>query len=191
MRVLRSVKCTSLTIARQGDAIKQLFDSCIHFYRRLQATADSYYGNNTFQQETANTQYYYSLSLDEVEGLEKVGVKSIVDGKDREQMLEELLDLDQQVPEWEHCNTCRALLFSMDVKWEYAASILFIALPSDLDAWDDSNSTTHHFRLYFLCDNRVEYGRKDDVPQHVHLSNHPGYAIKRQQEFFQHMATTC
>ncbi|KAG0038012.1 hypothetical protein BGZ82_001301, partial [Podila clonocystis] len=36
-----------------------------------------------------------------------------------------------------------------------------------------------------MCDNWRQHGALEDMPQHVHLSNHPGYVLKRQQEFFQ------
>ncbi|KAG0339229.1 hypothetical protein BG000_002598, partial [Podila horticola] len=36
-----------------------------------------------------------------------------------------------------------------------------------------------------MCDNWKQQNGLEDMPQHVHFSNHPGYVIKRQQEFFQ------
>jgi hypothetical protein len=67
---------------------------------------------------------------------------------------------------------------------DFAAPRLFPVLPSDLDAWDDNDVTTHTFRLYFLCDfkYRKEYDHKSHSvlpqskirPEHIHLSGHQG-----------------
>lgn len=78
---------------------------------------------------------------------------------------------------------------------DFAAPRLFLVLPSDLGAWDDNDSATHKFRLYFLCDfkYRKEVDHKtrslisssDIKPKHVHLSGHPGYNLERPDEFFE------
>lgn len=77
---------------------------------------------------------------------------------------------------------------------DFAAPRLFLVLPSNLDAWDDNDVTTHTFRLYFLCDfkYRKEYDHKSHSvlpqskirPEHIHLSGHQGYDLKRSNEFF-------
>ncbi|KFH74050.1 hypothetical protein MVEG_01263 [Podila verticillata NRRL 6337] len=70
-------------------------------------------------------------------------------------------------------------------KWYFATSHLFIVLPFDLDSWDDSNPSTHQFRLYFMCDICHYVDSPMNLPKHMHLSNHPGYPLLRSQEFFQ------
>ncbi|KAF9311147.1 hypothetical protein BG003_007717 [Podila horticola] len=69
-------------------------------------------------------------------------------------------------------------------KWDYATSALFVVLPSDPDSWVDDNPSTHLFRLYFLCDKSLDALAQREMRQHIHLSNHPGYNLKRPQEFF-------
>lgn len=59
---------------------------------------------------------------------------------------------------------------------------LFLLLPSDLESWDDSNPSTHSFRLYFLCDHEHE-SLEERYPTYVHLSNHSGYDLDQVQEF--------
>ncbi|KFH74158.1 hypothetical protein MVEG_01371 [Podila verticillata NRRL 6337] len=36
-----------------------------------------------------------------------------------------------------------------------------------------------------MCRNYKEAGAREDIPQHVHLSNHPGYNLMEQQDFVQ------
>ncbi|KFH66475.1 hypothetical protein MVEG_07000 [Podila verticillata NRRL 6337] len=77
---------------------------------------------------------------------------------------------------------------------DFAAPRLFLVLPADLSSWNDKNSMTHTFRLYFLCDfkYRSEYDDKSRTfmsrskiqPKHIHLSSHPGYNLIRSHEFF-------
>lgn len=65
---------------------------------------------------------------------------------------------------------------------ESSAPRLFLLLPSDLESWDDSNPSTHLFRLYFLCDHEHE-SLEERYPTYVHLSNHSGYDLDQVQEF--------
>lgn len=77
------------------------------------------------------------------------------------------------------------LLNELDVPHEAlesAAPRLFLLLPSALELWNDSDPSTHSFRLYFLCDCQHD-SIEDDYPTHVHISNHPGYALDRPLEF--------
>ncbi|KAG0340654.1 hypothetical protein BG000_011432 [Podila horticola] len=152
------------------------------FFRSLQETDERGQGDS---QTVANVRYYHSTFIQEVEGtLDKSGANTLMNGKSQEQMLEELRDLEQQLPEWEYQSACDSTLCGKTRYSNYATSIFFLALPSDLESWDDSNASTHQFRLYFMCDNQ-KYCSQKVMPQHVHLSSHPGYVIKRYQEFFQ------
>lgn len=68
---------------------------------------------------------------------------------------------------------CKSILYEVENGWDYATSKLLIVLPSDLNSWVDSDPSTHHFRLYFLCDNKQG-----------HLFSHEGYGLRQPGEFF-------
>ncbi|KAG0335282.1 hypothetical protein BG000_007651, partial [Podila horticola] len=163
-------------------SLKDLFDACKRLYQHLKTVTED--NRNNFRQAVANTRYYHSTFLEEVERLDQAGARNPVDEVDRDQMLEELCDLEQQVPEWTYRNTCWSMLYESNVECDFSTSLFFIVLPSDLDSWDNLNPTPHHFRLYFMCDNWMQNGARGDLPQHVHFSNHSGYSLKRPEEFF-------
>ncbi|KAI9231779.1 MAG: hypothetical protein BYD32DRAFT_466835 [Podila humilis] len=87
-----------------------------------------------------------------------------------------------RLPELDNQNICHSTLRSVESSWGYALPRLFIVLPACL-VWDDSNPSTHQFRLYFLCDNDMALKGARDTPKHVHLASHPGYNILRPQDF--------
>ncbi|KAF9280741.1 hypothetical protein BGZ74_002528, partial [Mortierella antarctica] len=116
--------------------LMRLFTTTMYLYERLEFAPNAF--RATFLQLAANTRYYHSLLENVIEEMDEENVSAILDGKDR--ALEELRDLEKQIPDWNYRNIC--------------------------------------------------YNIKDDVllkgiPQHVHLSNHPGYDLKRPQDFFQ------
>ncbi|KAF9311148.1 hypothetical protein BG003_007718 [Podila horticola] len=119
-----------------------------------------------------------------IQSLDDFGFRSQFPRIDRTLVLKRVQKLDEQVPEWDYRNICFNMFYGDHGKWDYATSKLFVVLPSDLDSWVDDNPSTHHFRLYFLCDNNMDVLAKRGMPQHVHLSNHPGYILKQPQEFF-------
>ncbi|KAG0340651.1 hypothetical protein BG000_011429 [Podila horticola] len=165
------------------ETLKQLNDTCTYLYNHLETVTDHITGR--FRQVAANTRYYHSLLVDEIERLNQTGVKVVVDGKGQEQLLKKLRDFQQEATDREYRSTCYSMLFNKDNWWDYASSSFLIVLPVDLNTWDDSDSSTHKLRLHYLCDNWIEGSARKDLPQHVHLCNQPGYNIKRQQEFFQ------
>ncbi|KAF9369727.1 hypothetical protein CPC16_004226 [Podila verticillata] len=162
---------------------RDLFDTCMYLYKYQESITEG--GRDLFRQAVANTRYYHSMFIEEIKKLHPAGVKASVYGKDQVQILQELRDLEQQVPEWEYRNVCFCTLTDKSIQWRYAVSSLFIALPSDLNLWDNSDPSTHRFQVHFLCDNWKHNGAAGDLPQHVHLSNHPGYSLKYPEEFFQ------
>lgn len=163
--------------------LKYLFDTCIYLYKFLQKSVDGV--RDDFQQVAANAQYFHSMFVDEIKQLDRDGVKDMVNRRDQAQLLEELHYLEQQVPELDYRNTCYNTIFTSCTEWDYATSAYFIALPSDLDSWNDSDPLTRQLRFYFLCEHWNQEGAREDLPQHVHLFNHPGYGLKRPVEFFQ------
>ncbi|KAG0032379.1 hypothetical protein BGZ82_006574 [Podila clonocystis] len=138
---------------------------------------------DTFRQILVNTRYHHSILGEEIKRLEEAGFTAQPDGIGPDQIVEELRVCDVQGSEWDYRNTCRCILY-LDNRWDFATSSLFIVLPADLGSWDDMDPSTHHFRLYFLCDVWLRDGLKD-IPQHAHLSNHPGYDLSQLQEFLQ------
>lgn len=160
-----------------------LFETCIYLYKFIQESTDG--PRDNFQQVAANARYFHSMLVDEIKQLDRDGVKVMVKGKDQAQLLKELHDRKQQVPELDYRNTCHNTIFTSCTEWDYATSAFFIALPSDLDSWNDSDPLTHQLRFYFLCEHWNQEGAREDLPQHVHLFNHPGYVLRRPAEFFQ------
>ncbi|KAG0015964.1 hypothetical protein BGZ81_011445 [Podila clonocystis] len=163
--------------------LKHLIDKCQYLIEHLETTANG--DRFTFRQTIANAQYYHLMATKRLEILDQDRVRALVDGKDRASLLKQLHELEQQMSIWEYRNTCRNMLHGKNCRWEYATSSLFIVLPSDLRRWDDSDSKTHHFRLYFLCDIRKVDSAPKESPQYVHLSNHPGYILDQPLEFLQ------
>ncbi|KFH74056.1 hypothetical protein MVEG_01269 [Podila verticillata NRRL 6337] len=162
-----------------------LFDTCLALHEYLPTVAQV--NRDLLRQVMANALYFQTKLVDQITELEINGVSAVVNGTSAEHMQSCIRDWEQRMPALEYLSTCYSMLYDAHNKWEYATSSLFIVLPSDLDSWNDSDPSTHKFRLYFLCDTRrqaVDLERKD-LPQHVHLANHPGYSLKRPQEFFQ------
>lgn len=140
-----------------------------------------------FRQTVANARYYSAMLVWEIELLEGTGPKALVNGMDRCQMLDSLREWEKKLPRLDYENVCWNMLPRMDHRWNFAASKLFIVLPSGLDSWIDSDPTTHQFRFYYLCDLcKYDDARKlvPQHPQHAHLSNHQGYDLNRPLEFF-------
>ncbi|KAG0014069.1 hypothetical protein BGZ82_001911, partial [Podila clonocystis] len=151
-------------------------------YKQLKIATTA--SRETFQKLAANSRYFYSTLAEEVKTMDLAGSKAKVNGKDRTWILEEIVDLERQVPDWDYHNICHTMVAVTETGFYNATSNFFIILPLRLDSWDDPDPSSHQFRLYFLCENCM---RRDDtaltMPQHVHLSNHPGYGLKRPQEF--------
>ncbi|KAG0330669.1 hypothetical protein BG000_011600, partial [Podila horticola] len=64
-------------------------------------------------------------------------------------------------------------------------SKLFVALPSEFYYWNGLDPIPYPFRIYFLCDNWKHDEDLENLPQHVHFSNHPGYKLSRPHQFFE------
>ncbi|KAG0342059.1 hypothetical protein BG000_007097 [Podila horticola] len=164
------------------EPLERLFTTTTYLFDRLKLTPNA--ARATFLQLVANARYYHALLVKEIQSLDDFGFRSQFPRIDRTLVLKRVQKLDEQVPEWDYRNICFNMFYGDHGKWDYATSKLFVVLPSDLDSWVDDNPSTHHFRLYFLCDNNMDVLAKRGMPQHVHLSNHPGYILKQPQEFF-------
>ncbi|KAG0090344.1 hypothetical protein BGZ93_000235 [Podila epicladia] len=132
---------------RQGDSqnqanseiqpsLKDLFETCKYLYQHAKTEVYNWRGN--FRQAIANAQYHHSMLVEGIERLDMAGIKTLVDGRSQEQILEELCDLEQQVPDWEYQRTCfrmlcykRYLLLRQpeffQIYGDYALRMLFMA----------------------------------------------------------------
>lgn len=171
--------------------IHDLFTTSGQFYWELKDIANP---RQRFREFVANTRLSHAVFTEEIKKQEKAGVKVTVGGKDQGQLMWKLRDLERQVPELDYRNSCFNTLHGKEVLWDFPGSRLFIVLPSDLDSWDDINTSTHQFRLYFMCDTSSFIGedsffnistQRKIRPQQVYVSNHPGYSLLRPHEFFQ------
>lgn len=162
-------------------ALKHQYEICTHLYERLGSASNTV--RSTFQQLAANTRYYHGLLLGEVDRLDLAGDDVQVDGKNLAEIQKYLRKLELKVPEWSNENVCVNMFGGEQTKWDYATSKLFLVLPSDLNSWDDGDPSTHHFRLYFLCDNRKGDVTLGGMPQYIHLFDHPGYNLLDPQNF--------
>lgn len=138
-----------------------------------------------FQTLRANIALYHSKILKEIKRLEETGISVQVDGQDRAQILERLHECQKQISEWDYVNICNNVIHSGSNNSDILAPRLFIALPRDLNSWDDSDPSTHKFRLYYLCDVSHAGCMQSSLPQHKHISAHQGYNIRRPGEFFE------
>ncbi|KAI9237519.1 MAG: hypothetical protein BYD32DRAFT_436550 [Podila humilis] len=130
---------------------------------------------------SGNVAYYRSKMLEQLVLMKEIGVEAKVNGKTESQILDDLQEFQKQVSEWEYQRAGKGVV-------SYPNSLApshFLALPADLRSWDDSDPTTQDFRIYFLCNVQLRESVQSSLPQHTHLSNHPGYNLIRPQEFFQ------
>lgn len=90
---------------------------------------------------------------------------------------------DEQGPDFDYQYNCWSMLREADGRWDYASSNIFLLLPLDHRSCVDSSPLEDQFQLYFLCNNSKCADTLQDEPQCLHLLNHPGYRLKRPQEF--------
>ncbi|KAG0037179.1 hypothetical protein BGZ82_003024, partial [Podila clonocystis] len=163
--------------------LERLVATTMYLFDRLKLVPNA--ARETFLQLVANARYYHILLMEEIARLDESGFKAQFGEIDRAQVLIQLQELEDQLPDWDYRNVCFNMFYGVQTKWDYATSKLFIVLPSDLKSWDDQTPSTRNFRLYFLCDNRMDVVAQSRIPQHVHISNHPGYNLLKPQEFFE------
>lgn len=138
------------------------------------------YSRHVFLQVSSNAEYHFLKLLEQLELLRNIGVKAEVPGKTEDQTRDEFWVYRDQLLTLDYENWW---LDHLSYK-EFQEPYRFIVLPQDLRSWDDSDPTTHTFRLYYLCDVRVNGIEDVATRQHKHISNHPGYNLRQPQEFF-------
>ncbi|KAF9390106.1 hypothetical protein CPB97_009908, partial [Podila verticillata] len=163
--------------------LEHLYETYMVLFERVRASVKG--DRDEILPPVANARYFHVELLEELGRLDRDGVKALVHGLDHDQIRNKLGVCEHHVSDWEFWNACWNSLSRVTSRWDYATSRLFIVLPSDLDSWVDSDTSTHQFRLYFICENCKSEGDTGGLPQYVHLSSHSGYELKRQQEFFQ------
>ncbi|KAG0335101.1 hypothetical protein BG000_007783 [Podila horticola] len=157
-------------------------ESLFHGYKDLYGTLEPLKettDRDTFLTAMANIEYAYQHLLDEIKELEAGGTVQ----QEIDDIKSEARDLQARVPLYDQYSKSFSLLLHSTAHLEYATPKLFIVLPADHNEWNDQDPATHLFRLYFLCD--LDKNQTTLAPQHIHLSNHPGYALNRPTEFFQ------
>ncbi|KAG0326112.1 hypothetical protein BG004_003037 [Podila humilis] len=164
--------------------LHHLLETCTDVHKQLGSSVHA--PRDDFQQVAVNFRYFQSLLMEEIKRLNHTGVNNPqVHEQDQTRILEELYNLEKQVHDKDHHNIFHSMLSTKGIGLYNATSIFFVILPASLDAWNDLDPSSHQLRLHFLCENCTS---NDDValgtPQHVHFSNHPGYSLKRPQEFF-------
>lgn len=160
--------------------LQRLFKTVMDLHKLIELNVER--DRDCFRQILANAQYHQSKVGEEIARLEEAGFTADADGMYLDKISKRLRVFDEQASEWDYRNTCRCLLY-LDNRWDYATSSLFIVLPTALDSLDDTVTSTHHFRLYFLCEVWLRDSNVKGVPHHIHLSNHQGYDLNRPQEF--------
>lgn len=163
----------------QQESLRQLYKVYEELYRDL----SRYQRREEFLQQRATVGYYRSKILEEIDSLDKVGVTVQLDGKNRNEILDNLRLSDQKACEEEYPNISGCTLQDKQGQ-EDSAPRLFIVLPTDLNSWIDTDPSTHKFRLYFMCEAQWDNDETAQLPQHIHISNHRGYGIVQPQEFF-------
>lgn len=142
--------------------------------------------HTTLRQEGVSTMTFHSMQREDggMAGMDEASTWQ--NARTRRQLLERLGECEQQVSHWDYQNTCMSIAKNLNNSLEYPAPCFFIALPSNLDVWEDLDPSTHHFRFHFICDFTLNEGAMlDNMPQHLHLSDHTGYRLQRKHEFFQ------
>lgn len=170
---------------RPTSFLEYLFGSCIDLYKVLETIIT--YDRSGFRNALGNTRYYHLMAEKEIDRLNQAGVRIQVDRMGQDRILNKLQECKQRSEEWDYQNVCGDMLKMVYNGSEYPTSRVFIVLPTDLNSWNDSDPSTHQFRLHFLCDNQQGRPLTTDtgMSQHIHFSDHPGYNIKRPQQFFQ------
>ncbi|KAI9235064.1 MAG: hypothetical protein BYD32DRAFT_422011 [Podila humilis] len=162
--------------------LERLATTTTYLFDRLKLTPKA--ARSTFLQLVANTRYYHGLLVNEIQCLDEAAFEAQFGENDRTLVIGHVRSLEESVPLWDRRNVCFNMFYGGHSRWDYATSKLFIVLPTDLNALDGHDPSTHRFRLYFLCDNSMDAVTQKGTSQHVHLSKHPGYNLKRPQEFF-------
>lgn len=171
--------CDDRDYQTPASKFENLYHTWVAVFKDLEQRTKAEAFRHEFEEAAANVRYHHARLQDQLAILREAGVEVMADGKSEDQLLIEVQESWHTLASWDYENTCinveRGYL-------SYPAPCRFLVLPADLGSWDDSDRTTHSFRLYFLCDVRPHIS---SVPRHKHLSHHPGYRLVRRQEFFQ------
>ncbi|KAI9238942.1 MAG: hypothetical protein BYD32DRAFT_460275 [Podila humilis] len=160
--------------------LQSFYRSWKDVFKTMEQTVHSE-SRDVFLEISGNVGYYHSKFMNQLKQMKEVGIKAEVDGYTEDQIMDEMKKCHQKFLVWEDENAFMDILCRQD----FLAPCRFLVLPADLGSWVDSDPTTHHFRLYFLCDVISNESKKSGLSKHKHLSNHSGYNLCRPHEFFQ------
>lgn len=138
----------------------------------------THFNRNYFLQCLANTEYSLASFFDLFTWIQEHD-PSVIDAA---AIMSELSAMKRHAHECNNHNRNLIFLRRTSRTTAFAAPRLFIVLPADLNSWNDRDSTTHQFRLYYMCDCGFSCTMRK---YQVHLSDHPGYDLERPQAFFQ------
>lgn len=126
--------------------LKHLYEAFKPLHELL--SRDNNRPRNKFRQVEVNFQYR-AKAIEELKRLDQLRFRALVDGRDQEQILDKLNNLANQASKWDYKHSCHHLLADRGRDWNCFSPRPFIILPLDLGSWNDLESSTHQFRLYF------------------------------------------
>ncbi|KAF9301655.1 hypothetical protein BGZ74_006439 [Mortierella antarctica] len=142
----------------------------------------SFRNKDEFLQSLAAEQYFLKTVLS---SLTKVNTCDGSVQREVEKIRQEIAKLDQQRQQGILLHRNELMLLKAYGQMRHPPNQLFIVLPENLSQWDPLDSTTHTFRLYFMCNNTNDsvWSQEYEPSNHIHITSHPGYAIEQPQKF--------
>lgn len=177
-------RCNSHQDSKVGKSALDIPSVCrsyLQIYSLLGNTRNAMFDHRV----EANLVYFYDTFLKMFENLGCLedDRKQLLEEKTRI-MVEEIQELHRNIRQKVYLAAGHRMLRNFIADSGLSKPRLFIVLPSDFGSWQDSDTTTHTFRLFFLCDPQASRDPQNEIiPRHMHFSNHPGYKVHQPQEF--------
>ncbi|KAG0225583.1 hypothetical protein B0O80DRAFT_424233 [Mortierella sp. GBAus27b] len=177
----------------QEERFKQLQQQAQQIQRQMEEVAQKLSNSEQLNQET---QRQMEGMLQKFSDFEQQTQQSIHHSEQQTRQLQQhILSLDQtnegfSKKQLETLNRHILINNQLDIIFETCfdeSSIprLFIVLPKNPNLDPQEIASCRFFRIHFLCECRSSTIAKDPKGSHrVHLTNHPGYDIKKPKEFF-------
>ncbi|KAG0346958.1 hypothetical protein BG004_000421 [Podila humilis] len=149
-----------------------------------------------FLQIMANMEYQQQMLQQRIDQHGILSSCSSSEQKEINRMLNEIQVQNHYACQLDIFNRCNTAIKSAHRQLELASPRLFLVLPDVTPTVNHRQSMENtHFRLYFLCDFNYRQAMSPwnqyqitscgtASPQHIHITNHPGYEIDRPREFF-------
>lgn len=170
--------------ASNSDPLHQINVDLAHYRRLLELVGNYNFGDsNTFSRYAATIDYGRTLLLDT---LLQFNSSDMAIRRMKESIQQQIARMDRPYP---LASDYERMLLLSDRSYGLLArqpNRLFLTLPTNVDHWDDANTSTHTFCIYFMCNNTpTQYWTPRSQPYHVHITDHTGYDLDRPQEFLQ------